>query len=134
MTINLLMKKVNSLKSRRSTKNFSVLLNENFVFARPVIVTVAHWLPERKKVFFFQSVLERIEDRNYVLANNAFVKGSEEIHIPVNSPYYNWDSRAMRKMIQKQKSSLYEDNNVRLNFFKDAEKKNSHFHRVKKPS
>ena len=79
-------------------------------------MTVAHWLPERKKVFFFQSVLERIEDSNYVLANNAFVKGSEEIHIPVDSPYYNWDSRAMRKMIQKRKSSLYEDNNVRLCF------------------
>lgn len=99
-----------------------VLLNENFVFTRPVIVTVAHWLPERKKVFFFQSVLERIEDDNFVLANNAFVKGSEEIHIPVKSPYYNWDSRAMRKMIQKHKSSLYEDNNIRLYFVNEKEK------------
>jgi len=101
---------------------FLVLLNENFVFTRPVIVTVAHWLPERKKVFFFQSVLERIEDDNYVLANNAFVKGSEEIHIPVKSPYYNWDSRAMRKMIQRHKSSLYEDNNIRLYFVNEKEK------------
>ncbi|CBY42197.1 unnamed protein product [Oikopleura dioica] len=54
-----------------------VMLNENFVFSRPLSVTGAYFLPTRRidgidypeEVFFHQMTLDRIENGEYVLQN-----------------------------------------------------------------
>ena len=54
------------------------MLNENFVFSRPLSVTGAYFLPTRRidgidyaeEVFFHQMTLDRIENGEYVLQNN----------------------------------------------------------------
>jgi len=57
-----------------------VLLNENYVFSRPLSVTGAYFLPKRRidgidypeEVFFHQMTLDRIENGEYVLQNTQF--------------------------------------------------------------
>jgi len=54
------------------------MLNENFVFSRPLSVTGAFFLPTRRidgidypeEVFFHQMTLDRIKNGEYVLQNN----------------------------------------------------------------
>ena len=56
------------------------MLNENFVFSRPLSVTGAYFLPTRRidgidyaeEVFFHQMTLDRIENGEYVLQNTQF--------------------------------------------------------------
>jgi len=58
----------------------SVMLNENFVFSRPLSVTGAYFLPTRRidgidfaeEVFFHQMTLDRIENGEYILQNTQF--------------------------------------------------------------
>ena len=60
------------------------MINENFVFSRPLSVTGAYFLPTRRidgidypeKVFFHQMTLDRIENGEYVLQNTQFTDQS----------------------------------------------------------
>ena len=62
------------------SKTILVLLNENYVFSRPLSVTGAYFLPTRRidgidyaeEVFFHQMTLDRIENGEYVLQNTQF--------------------------------------------------------------
>ncbi|CBY19293.1 unnamed protein product [Oikopleura dioica] len=70
-----------NLKPAESTCDYEkVMLNENFVFSRPLSVTGAYFLPTRRidgidfaeEVFFHQMTLDRIENGEYVLQNTQF--------------------------------------------------------------
>ncbi|CBY15000.1 unnamed protein product [Oikopleura dioica] len=69
-----------------------VMLNENFVFSRPLSVTGAYFFPTRRidgidyaeEVFFHQMTLDRIENGEYVLQNTQF---------SVNHPPGNYKAR-----------------------------------------
>jgi len=60
------------------------MLNENFVFSRPLSVTGAYFLPTRRidgidypeELFFHQMTLDRIENGEYILQNTQFTDQS----------------------------------------------------------
>jgi hypothetical protein len=52
--------------------NLLVLLNENFVFSRPLTVTGAILYKNKREPVFHQMTLDRIENRKYVLQNTQF--------------------------------------------------------------
>ena len=67
----------------------SVLLNENFVFTRPMTVTGAYILPD-DTIFFHQMVLDRVDDftDEYVIQNTSFKHGGAVLRIPKTREYY----------------------------------------------
>ncbi|CBY42953.1 unnamed protein product, partial [Oikopleura dioica] len=78
-----------------------VMLNENFVFSRPLSVTGAYFLPTRRidgidypeEVFFHQMTLDRIENGEYILQNTQFsVNHPPVIKIKQTRPYYDSSS------------------------------------------
>ena len=66
-----------------------VLLNENFLFTRPLTVTGAYLLPD-DTIFFHQMVLDRVDDLTdeYVLQNSSFDHGGAVLRIPKTREYY----------------------------------------------
>jgi hypothetical protein len=76
------------------SKYFSVILNENFTFIRPLTVTGAYLLTDRVTVFFHQMVLDRIDNEfdynnaEYVIHNTSFAEGGPVLKIPTTRAYY----------------------------------------------
>jgi hypothetical protein len=66
-----------------------VLLNENFVFTRPLTVTGAFLLAD-DTIFFHQMVLERVDDSTdeYVIQNTCFKHGGTVLRIPKTRECY----------------------------------------------
>ena len=79
-----------SLSLRQITSSsLSVILNENFVFTRPLTVTGAFLLPD-DTIFFHQMVLDRVDDSTdeYVLQNSSFKHGGPVFRVPKTREYY----------------------------------------------
>jgi hypothetical protein len=74
-----------------------VLLNENFVFTRPLTVTGAFLLPD-DTIFFHQMVLDRVDDftDEYVLQNSSFEHGGAVLRIPKTREYYASEEMMLR--------------------------------------
>ena len=76
------------------SQNISAILNENFIFTRPLTVTGAYLLPDRVTIFFHQMVLDRIDNENdcfnaeYVIHNTSFGHGGPVLKIPKTRAYY----------------------------------------------
>ena len=83
-----------------------MLLNENFIFTRPVTVTGAYLLPDRvidgifysEEVFFHQMVLDRIDPstNEYVIHNSLVAEGGPVLRISKNNEYYGWDQNTQK--------------------------------------
>jgi hypothetical protein len=81
-----------------ASNHISVLLNENFLFIRPLTVTGAFLLPDQvidgdffsEEVFFHQMVLDRVDvsTDEYVLQNSSFEDGGAVLRIPKTREYY----------------------------------------------
>ncbi|CBY40044.1 unnamed protein product, partial [Oikopleura dioica] len=93
-----------------------VMLNENFVFSRPLSVTGAYFLPTRRidgidypEVFFHQMTLDRIENGEYVLQNTQFsVNHPPVIKIKQTRPYYD-SSSFVTNLFNQTGDNFYDD-------------------------
>ena len=72
-----------------TSSSLSVILNENFVFTRPLTVTGAYLLPD-DTIFFNQMMLDRVDDftDEYVIQNSSFEYGGAVLRIPKSRGYY----------------------------------------------
>ncbi|CBY11882.1 unnamed protein product [Oikopleura dioica] len=99
-----------------------VLLNENYVFSRPLSVTGAYFLPTRRidgidypeEVFFHQMTLDRIENGEYVLQNTQFsVNHPPVIKIKQTRPYYD-SSSFVTNLFNQTGDNFYDDGVLKM--------------------
>ncbi|CBY15528.1 unnamed protein product [Oikopleura dioica] len=99
-----------------------VMLNENFVFSRPLSVTGAYFLPTRRidgidfaeEVFFHQMTLDRIENGEYVLQNTQFsVNHPPVIKIKQTRPYYD-SSSFVTNLFNQTGDNFYDDGVLKM--------------------
>ena len=66
-----------------------MILNENFVFSRPLTVTGAFLLSD-DTILFHQMVLDRVDDSSneYIIQNSDFDRGTPVMRIPKAREYY----------------------------------------------
>ena len=83
-----------------------MILNQNFVFSRPLTVTGAYFRPDRtidgifyeKEVIFHQMTLDRIENNTFILQNTDFD------HSPVSVLFFKNNNFLKLKKTEKKKS------------------------------
>ncbi|CBY11880.1 unnamed protein product [Oikopleura dioica] len=99
-----------------------VMLNENYVFSRPLSVTGAYFLPNRRidgidyaeEVFFHQMTLDRIENGEYVLQNTQFsVDHPPVIKIKQTRPYYD-SSSFVTNLFNQTGDNFYDDGVLKM--------------------
>ncbi|CBY13196.1 unnamed protein product, partial [Oikopleura dioica] len=99
-----------------------IMLNENFVFSRPLSVTGAYFLPTRRidgidypeEVFFHQMTLDRIENGEYILQNTQFsVNHPAVIKIKQTRPYYD-SSSFVTNLFNQTGDNFYDDGLLKM--------------------